>query len=560
VSCTQPWRRGGAIGIAEGQSVAAAPPLRDAFSGTLKALWVPILLFVAALALRALVAAHMSWLVDEIWAVDIFCSWFLKNLPAYLLQLTHGVSPPEAPYFTNPPLAFWIMTCGMWVGSKFGATALFSARFVNAVLGSLRCVGVYLIGTKSGGKAVGYAAAVLVALSPALIALDASAYIDTTLSLLFVVSLYFILRFMETRSSYHLFSLAVSLGLVLLTKFAVAWLFLGSVVVVVVLLLITWSASWRAKALRFLAFLLVVLGLPLAIWSGARDPAHLAYIIRWFLNLSTLRGAEQGMFGEYTVANGGLISNPWYYLVMLFGRTTPVVSILTCLVLISWFLASFSIIKLRKKTYLALSFLLVNSVVVLVIFGLVGGPASTMHRIAPFLPFLLLALAFGVVWAIDLLPLGELKGAAAIRIALFVSVLALQVTPLLTWRLEYLNVYNNFLIGGLAGGSRYYRIGDGEGMDRAGQWLRENTLPTDLVACVRFGLVLQKYIENPIYHQPFNQSLEEARERGARYLVVHRSHTSGGLRPAFLGDLASLEIAHSVMLGQTSLIDIYRIK
>ncbi|MDO9354544.1 MAG: glycosyltransferase family 39 protein, partial [Solirubrobacteraceae bacterium] len=237
-------------------------------------------IFIVALSLRIITAKSMGWLTDEIFYIDFINQWFLKHFSEYFFQWKHEFYPPMSPEFGNGVLSLWLMLPGMYVASKLGISFLLGARFVNVILGSISCVLIYLIGKNFYNKYVGVLAGWLLATSPAVIAGDASAYLDTTLTLLVLLDVYFLFAFLQRHKLVHLYLIGIVLGLMSIVK-------LSSIPIIIVTFgFLLWDKikTRSVDAWEYIRVFSVFVLVPTTLWAGARDIDHITRVYRMMMS------------------------------------------------------------------------------------------------------------------------------------------------------------------------------------------------------------------------------------------------------------------------------------
>lgn len=483
-----------------------------------------ILIFTVALIPRVITALQQGWLADEVFVVDQVGKWFLNHLGEYIFQIKHIQYPPVSPYFVNPPFAMWLMTVGMYVAEKFGIDLLFGARMVNIVFGSLTCVLVYIFCKKFCNKKVGVMASLILAFSPIYIANNSSAYLDTVLSFLTLLDLYLFFSFIENRNKWYLYSLAIMLGLSLITKLSIIPL-----IVLIIIYLLYFSINNKDNRYMFIKFLIIFISTPFILWAGARDMNHILGVFDYVVGTSA--GEYQRMFADYSDLTVGGASKGLYYFLMVIGTATPVVGLLFPIMAahLSFKGLYFKLKKsidgfLFRQVFMLL--IVIFSLISLNYFGLVK---STVHRIIFINPIIIILTMNWLLENIEsLLNKSNLKN---IEKPILFLVLLASISPAFTWSPEFYNSYNNFLIGGIQGASNLYRVGDGEGLEIVGNWLNNNTDANTKIAVLRFDYLLKKYTNRSLIKQPLNKNIDFSLYRGVSYLVVHNSHVSGQLQP-----------------------------
>lgn len=168
-------------------------------------------------------------------------------------------------YYSKPPGVAVLIRAGTLL---FGDTEL-GVRFLAPVLSLLSSVVIYLLGTRLYDRKVGLTAAVLLQIVPIVSAFGFGMTPDTPLIFFWLLSLYFLHRAWSRGAAFDWLLLAVALGLGLLGKYAVAFLYVPAAL----LLLTTHQGRLRLRTpWPYLSFALSLLFfLPVIVWNSQHD-------------------------------------------------------------------------------------------------------------------------------------------------------------------------------------------------------------------------------------------------------------------------------------------------
>jgi 4-amino-4-deoxy-L-arabinose transferase-like glycosyltransferase len=168
-------------------------------------------------------------------------------------------------YYSKPPGVALLVRAGTLV---FGNTEL-GVRFMAPVLSLLSSVVLYHLGKRLYGRKAGLIAAVLLQIVPVISAFGLGMTPDTPLIIFWLLSLYFLHRAWSGGAASDWLLLAVSLGLGLLSKYAIAFLYVPAAL----LLLTTRQGRLRLRTpWPYLSFALSLLFfLPVILWNSRHD-------------------------------------------------------------------------------------------------------------------------------------------------------------------------------------------------------------------------------------------------------------------------------------------------
>ena len=133
-------------------------------------------------------------------------------------QLTQGKGFENRlgqPTSWRPPLAGFYLA-GIY--AIFGRS-IFAVRIIGAIIGSVNCIMIYLIGKNIFGKSIGLFSSLYASIYYGLIFFSAHIFRSENLFLLFMlVSIYFLLRVFDTRCLRYKFLAGIRMGLAALTR------------------------------------------------------------------------------------------------------------------------------------------------------------------------------------------------------------------------------------------------------------------------------------------------------------------------------------------------------
>lgn len=168
-------------------------------------------------------------------------------------------------YYSKPPGVAFLIHIGT---SLFGSTVL-GVRFMAAVLSLLSSGVMYLLATRLYDRKVGLTAAVLLQVLPLFSAFGFAITPDSPLIFFWLLSLLFLHRAWSTGASADWLLLGCSLGLGMLCKYAIGFLY-----VPIVLLLVT-TAQGRRRLRTAWPYLGIALSLvffvPVVVWNSRHD-------------------------------------------------------------------------------------------------------------------------------------------------------------------------------------------------------------------------------------------------------------------------------------------------
>lgn len=519
-----------------------APALR---TGWLAAALLPAAVGVIALALRLHVLRLQGWLADEIVYVDWIGRWFAEHFLEYLLQWQHTVYPPQSPDFANPPLPMWLVAGGIKLAELIGLSNLHGGRLVNAVLGTLTCLAVLRLGARYWSPEVGLIAGLLQAVAPVALATDGSAYMEPTLTLLSVVGLAAFLAYLERPSWRAAAILGTIAGLAVLSKFTIV------PAVGLAGLAVLWGAWNAPRRLGHAALYgLIAALLPPLLWAGLRDPNHIQGALRFILVVRS----NSGLLLDYTP-----LERVWYYPAMLIG-TMPLAEVPFFLVglgiggaLVARRVLGIGGGATARPVAPTAALLILFSVQLAFTALMVRG--STRHHLLYLVPLASILAASAADWLATRLP----AALGAWRPAVLGLWLASVAAPALLVPGALINLYNNELVGGLAGSLRLYNSSDGTGLELAAQWLNRNTPPSARIAALAYDYVLDKYLTDGRRALPLflNDGLEGVGPRGADYALLYTLNFQQGRPTTTVEQLRNARPVHQVVALGAPIINVY---
>lgn len=212
-------------------------------------------------------------------------------------------------YYSKPPGVAYLIRAGTLL---FGDTVL-GVRFMAAVLSLCSSIVMYLLGARLYDRKVGVTAALLLQTVPLFSAFGIGMTPDTPLIFFWLLSLYFLHRAWSRGATADWLLLACSLGLGLLSKYAIAFLYLPACLLLVTTrqgrLRLRTPGPYLGFALSFVFFT------PVIIWNSRHD---------WVMFRHDL---------GHTKAGEGLVFSPGSLLDFVGGQLGAVTPILCVLML-----------------------------------------------------------------------------------------------------------------------------------------------------------------------------------------------------------------------------------
>jgi undecaprenyl-diphosphatase len=241
-------------------------------------------------------------------------------------------------YYSKPPG----VACLIWIGTLlFGDTEL-GVRFLAPVLSVLSSAVMYHLGKRLYGRKAGLIAAVLLQIMPMVSAFGLGMTPDTPLVFFWLLSLYFLHRAWSTGAASDWLLLAVSLGLGLLSKYAIAFLYIPASL----LLLTTRQGRLRLRTpWPYLSLVLSLLFfLPVLVWNSRHgwvmfrhDLGHTKLAEGWGISAWTFLSFVGGQLGVITPVLAVLM----LYLLIRRRRQDPFCFWLTIPLLLGFLFKSF---------------------------------------------------------------------------------------------------------------------------------------------------------------------------------------------------------------------------
>ena len=486
---------------------------------------------------------RLDWLTDEIVYVDNIGQWFAHHFFQYFFQFQHEAFPPTSPYFANPPLSMWILSGGIALGNLFNLSTLMMARAVDVLFGLGTLALLFVFCRRYFSARITHITLAISAIFPAIVALNASAYIDTISAFFVMLSMLFLFHYLEKGSKKTLLLLAVAFALGMLAKLSFGVLVIASIGLIVYASKSSgrFKEYWQKQKKSLLAALIVFIILPIVLWAGLRDFGHI-----------------KGVFEYYTQKRGFGLLTFWgfwdtlvYYFRMSLGIFQPEMALLL-LGFAGTALAAIFAKRLRSRFSLILGFLGAY-VLAHLIFLTFFAKFSTSHQLLPILPFLILFAVVAFFW------LWEYLRSRWMQVAIALVFAGGILWPNLTFLPEHYELYNNFLVGGVRSAKNYYTFSNGEEIDQAGQWLAKNTPNDTRISVLGYDWIAKKFVgERTVVPHFATESMDVAKARGAEYFVLHY-HFMAGQKTVALADAEKLEPIHTIYVRGVPFIKIYKL-
>ncbi len=460
-----------------------------------------IFIFIVAFTLRIIAAFKIAWRPDEIVYVDWIGQWFSHHFFSYFFQFYHHTYPPQSPAFGNPPLAMWIMSLGIWIAKLFGGSALLGARMINVLIGSFTCLYLFNFARKWFNLRVAVIASFSLAVIPVILTNSSTAYLETLLVLLVLISLDLLFKYGRTGNGRFLYYCGSVLGLAFLTKY---------IIIPFILVLVFWiPIVYRPKKFFWRDYIITTLiaaATPIILWSGLRDPNHISSIY-WMY--------KQKIYNPYTISYNFPIFRYFYF--MLLGILPPIITlgaIAAIVILIK------KIIKTSWKNYQKeiLFFLLI---LVFLVYNSIFTKYSGSNQILPILPLIVLLSAIGIEIIFSYF---QNKYLSFILYLIFTIAMIL---PLLANKIQYWNLYNSSFIK-TNSAFHFYIVGlGGEEIPAVADFINKNTPSDSRTAIIAGDWELKKYLSENRTATPLflNEGVGGALARSADYFVLPRVYT-----------------------------------
>jgi len=510
-----------------------------------------IVIFIIGLIFRILSAVQMGWLAEDVFFIDFIEKWFSSNFFQYFFQFQHTVYPPQSPEFGTPPLGMWLQTIGVFLSSIFGFSELLGARLVTIIFAQIGLVFVYKLTKLFFRERVALLAAFFVAISPSIVAIDSSAHVDSFLYTFLIITVYLVSLFVIKRKNKYLYIGALFAGLSVLVK-VYAWIIIS----IIGLLLLFYFIKKKIPLKNLVLSLLIIISVPVVLWAGYRDVDHIQRTLGVVKNVGSLSAGTGtgGIFSEYEGVTGYESKPLLYNFAMIFGRSLPIVSIAVLSLL---FILGLDVFrkgrKLKDNQYVFLLVLIFMIVGHFLAVYFLGGPSGVFNRI------LLPAVLYCILGAVAINYWLERIKSKIVTCSLLSSIILFSFIPIISTSPHFYNAYNSFLIGGVAGGSKIYRVGHGEGLELAAEWLNKNVEPGSIIYAPRINFI-GKYLKNNLIlaYAPLNEDLDFALSQGSQYVVLHNSFFSGSLKP-FIGEIDESSLIKTINIGSYQYIRIYKV-
>ncbi len=164
-------------------------------------------------------------------------------------------------YYSKPPGVAYLI----WLGTAIFGDTVLGVRIFAVILSFLSSLMLYKLGTRMYNKAVGFTCGVLLQIVPLFTAYGTGITPDTPLIFFWILSLWFFYEAQASGSPRSWLLLAVSLGLGLLSKYAIAFFYIPAFMLLV---LYEENRKHLRKPWPYVAFLLSLLFfLPVIIWN-----------------------------------------------------------------------------------------------------------------------------------------------------------------------------------------------------------------------------------------------------------------------------------------------------
>ncbi len=524
----------------------------------IKSDYIIISILILGFFLRVYSAYNMGWLAEDVFFIDFIDMWFKDHLFKYIFQFQHHIYPPRSPEFGTPPLAMWLQSLSIIIFTKFGFSVLFSARLITVIFSTITIFVMYKLSSEIfHDKFTGYVAAFLLATSPSIIAIDSSAHVDSILAFFLLLGVYFIIKYYLYQQTKLFYYGILALALAGLTK-TYAWVIIFALGILNALILSHKNTTSILKVFfskKYFIALIMLVFIPIIVWSGYRDIDHITRtlgVVKGVGSLSNSVGTG-GIFSEYTGVEGFGDKPIYYNFLMVLGRSLPIVGFFG---LIGIFSVLFNV-KLRNniKKNISLFVILILILTFFMAIHYLGGPVAVYNRVLfPSILFIIIAVQ-GITLIYKYLPLSN-KWKTLVTM-LFIG--GFSFMTISTTNIHFYNAYNNFLIGGVGNGSKLYRVGHGEGLELAAQWIKTTLDKNSMLYAPRIGF-MRKYLNKWNFaYAPLNENLLFAISQGADYIILHNSFFSGSLNPQIQKDLYECQPIHSISFQQYPYIRIYKI-
>ena len=206
--------------------------------------------------------ARPFWIIILLLAIVKFVLPFVLQSPVYELQRDEYLYYQQGQHFglgylENPPLLSWLGLISFWMGGS-----VFWIKFWPSLFGSLTLIVTCLIAVEFGGKRFAQFVAGLAIITGAFLRIH-SLFQPNILDIFFwTLSIYFIVRFINTQASKYIFLLGLAFALGFLSKYSVVFL----AVSLVLSLLLTKHRAIFAKKKAYIAILIAILIILPNVW------------------------------------------------------------------------------------------------------------------------------------------------------------------------------------------------------------------------------------------------------------------------------------------------------
>lgn len=513
-------------------------------SSILKSWYIPaIFIFIIALIPRVLDLSGNSVFIDEVWWMERG-KYLLDNLIAFnAYNLQHGWWQFNNTVALGMPAAFLI---GLFQ-KIFSALPLeIASRVPLAIVGAFTPVALYLFLRKARYPAIGFLAAVLLALDPVHIGLSRWAHQDMMLTLFFMLTIFAYYFWTKEEKFKWLILATVGLALAFLTKFSA---------LIIILILLIWklidlivskrkSNCFKNLFSRWdLFFILGALVLVMIFWPGDWTQNPFVTFFQYFFNQLGVNAT----FDHTNFYMGEIVKDPaWHYYLVILGIR------LTELALLGFFIGLFVWTRNIKKDIKFWSLLIIWIVFMVVVMSIANKKLEVRY-VLPIYPALLTFAAWGILTFFQkiLSYFKELKKLKNLPVVVATLVVFAVYVPILFYMAPHYYLYYNHIAGGTKGALRYTAVGVNEGIRNAALYAKEHY--TKQTSILLIG-----------HHQPFRFYFEPDYITGSRdnldrvEVVMIESHQVQRIGEPVLEQLNDWgKLVHKVTLCGADLVYIY---
>jgi hypothetical protein len=425
-------------------------------------------------------------------------------------------------------------------------------RLPFALITSLSVLGVYGLTRKLFNAKVALLCAVLLALDPFYLAYSRLIVLDAFMAIfMFLALLAFLLFLQKGRSRVYLLISALAGGLAIATR-SPAFILMPVGVVLALFSLTRSKDHWRQRALSLMAALAVWAGLTSLVfclsWPAMWvDPIGSFMVVVKKVNESLVfQGSTRSPYFNFFMGVTGDVPGPLFYPVVLLFHTTP-------LTLLGAILALFLLFKKETdgQQRLSILYLLLYSLVYTFIMAL--GTLQADRLLSPLFPVV------DLLTALALYRFGP-RVFSRLRLAWWPTTLIaatlLQAGFSLPHHPYYLSYYNP-LVGGGYQAPRFLLVGWGEGLDQAAEYL--NAQPGEIRVASGYSGQLKPFFKGQVWGLNEQNLLNVLYQYEASYVVLYISHAQRNMpSPAVVRYFRSLEPEHIVRIHGVEYARIYR--